>query len=947
LPFVNKPGQYLGNEWGARRKSFEQSSVRLALAFPDMYELGMSNFGLKILYQLLNDMDGLMVDRTYAPGADLEKLMRSKNFPLFGFESRRPLYDFDLIGFSLQYELTYTNVINMLDLARLPVKAADRSQLFPLVFGGGPSAVNPEPMSLFMDFFMIGDGEQALPHTMRVVEEFKAQYGQLALADNDKDGRHYRLWLLAKLASEVPGVYVPALYRQAEPVAEPISIDEVIAELCKALPQHQDEITKLAAEGRGIPRRVMRQVAPLNDANQPTRNLVSYLALVHDRETLEVRRGCDRGCRFCQPGYTFLPVRERSVSELVDLSKKALANSGHEEYSMLSLCVSDYTSLHESVRALNREHSDARTSLSFPSQRADRMSLELADELKAVRKSGITLAPEAGSEKLRAVINKGLSHEQIISAIESAYQSGWSQVKLYFMCGLPFEDDSDLEGIIAILKEATHHCRLVRASDRAKYKRDIEFTCTISNFVPKPFTPFQWFGQVRPDVMQQKHAVLRQKLRESGLRNVQLNVTETQTSLLEAVISRGGRQISELIFRAWQDGAVFDAWDEHFVPKRWHRAAESMGLNLEELACTDQPVGSRQPYDVVHIGLADFWLVREWEKAVKAVETAPCTENICHACGICTILDTNHELAAPIAAVMKKNPFVKELSANKADADGHPSLFFMAPPAEKIATGAVKLRFSFTKLGDLRFVGHLDLLNLIIRAARRAGLELAYSQGFNPAPKLSLATALSIFQESKAELADIELAQIITPDQFRDQINKQLPPEVQVVEAAIAPGSKDQALAQIVAAASYEAKLLPYSRAANGDVTTLDPASFKDALEKEVERLLNSQSLIVYAKEAADKKPGFDKRISHQGEDQPKKGKEIRPLIHQIKLLPKEDGLAIFLELATGAKGHLKPTDVLELICPDAQLNWRITRLEFLSSSLTPIKIRHYQNDSI
>ncbi|MBS2005861.1 MAG: TIGR03960 family B12-binding radical SAM protein [Cyanobacteria bacterium SZAS TMP-1] len=941
LPRVFKPGQYLGNEWGARRKPFAQSSVRMALAFPDMYELGMSNFGLKILYQLLNDMEGFMVDRTYAPGGDLEKLMREKAIPLFAFESREPLYNFDLIGFSLQYELTYTNVVNMLDLAQLPVKAADRKTLFPLTFGGGPSAVNPEPMALFLDFFMIGDGEQALPHTMHVVEDFKASYGELALAHPEK-AAHYRLWLLAKLASEVPGVYAPILYRDAAPVAVAREIDEVVAELLAALPEHADEIKKLSADGRGIPKRVLRQVAPLNDQNQPTHNLVSYLALVHDRETLEVRRGCDRGCRFCQPGYTFLPVRERSVGELVELSKKALANSGHEEYSMLSLCVSDYTSLHESVRALNREHSAARTSLSFPSQRADRMSLELADELKAVRKSGITLAPEAGSEKLRAVINKGLSHQQIISAIESAYQSGWSSVKLYFMCGLPFEDDSDLAGIVDILKEATHHCRVIRNTDRAKYKRDIDFTCTISNFVPKPFTPFQWFGQVKPRAMAIKHQVLRAKLKEAGLRNVQLNVTDTQISLLEAVISRGDRRISELIYRAWKDGAVFDAWDEHFKPERWHRVAESMGLNLEELACTDQEVGSRQPYDVVHIGLADFWLVREWEKAVKAVETAPCTENVCHACGICTILDTNHELAQPIPAVMKKNPFVKELSANTSDEDSHPSLFFTAPPPEPIEFGAVKLRFAFTKLGDLRFIGHLDLLNLLIRASRRAGLELSYSQGFNPAPKLSLAQALPIFQESLYELADIELAQIITPDQFMERLNRQLPPEVQIVAAMIAPG-KDQALNQIVAAASYEARLLPSNTAVFGDVSRalLDKSSIKDTLTREVERILNSESLLVYGKEkeARAESPVLDKKLSNEGELPKQKGKEIRPLIHRIELLTKEDGLALLLELATGSKGHLKPLDVLDLICPEAQLNWRITRLSFMTQALEPIQI--------
>jgi radical SAM family uncharacterized protein/radical SAM-linked protein len=921
LPLVNKPGQYLGNEWGARRKSFEQSAVRLALAFPDMYELGMSNFGLKILYQLLNDMDGLMVDRTYAPAADLEALMRDKNMPLWAFESRQPLSRFELVGFSLQYELTYTNVVNMLDLAQLPIKASERKSVFPLVFGGGPSAVNPEPMALFMDFFMIGDGELSLPHSMRVVEEFKDAYGAEVL--DESKAPHFRLWLLTRLALEVPGIYVPTLYDYKMPVAHPRDLTAIVESLIQALPEHQEAIQKLLAHSAGVPKRVYRQVAPLTDSNQPTNNLVPYLALVHDRETLEVRRGCDRGCRFCQPGYTFLPVRERSVAELVDLSKKALANSGHEEYSMLSLCVSDYTSLHESVRALNREHSDYRTSLSFPSQRADRMSLELADELKTVRKSGITLAPEAGTEKMRAIINKGLSHEQIINAIESAYQSGWTSIKLYFMCGLPFEDDSDLQGIVDILKEATHHCRVIRNQDRAKYKRDVDFTCTISNFVPKPFTPFQWFGQVTPDLMLKKHQALRQMMRDSGLRNVQLNVTDTQTSLMEVVISRGGREISELIFRAWQDGARFDAWDEHFKAERWHRVAADMGLDLIKEGCTDREVGSRQPYDVVHIGLADFWLVREWEKAVRAVETAPCTENTCHACGICTILDTHHELAAPIPAVMKKNPFVKELSANDKDDDSHPSLFFTAPPAEPIEMGAIKIRFAFTKTGDLRFVGHLDLSNLLVRAARRAGLELAYTQGFNPAPKLSLATALSIFQESLYELGDIELGEIITPDQFMHRLNKQLPPEVQVVEAGIAPGSKDQALTQVLAAASYEARLL-----FKKDVTEADIAASIDSL-------LGSESLIV-----------MDKKSASEGERSQKKGKEIRSLIHSInistnnenKVSEETDGIAIELVLATGAKGHLKPTDVLDLICPEAHLNWRITRTALLATSLQPIK---------
>ncbi len=464
LEKATKPGQYLGNEWGARRKPFHSATVRLAITFPDLYELGMSNFGLKILYQIINDRPDMMCDRSYAPQEDMEALMRSAHLPLFGWESREPLANFELVGFSLQYELTYTNVLNLLDLSGIPLRANQRSDVFPLIFGGGPSAVNPEPLASFMDFYLIGDGEHSLPHVMEIIADFKREnegvdFKQLDKARSEK----LRYDLLEKMAKEVPGIYVPSLY-------------EVTANAPHPVPKIE-----------GIPKRVKRQTVALSDDNQPTQGLVPYLALVHDREVLEVRRGCDRGCRFCQPGYTFLPFRERSTEELLRLSKNALDHSGKDEYSMLSLCVSDYTTLHDAVRTLNEEHTKRRTSLSFPSQRVDRMNLDLAEELKVVRKSGITLAPEAGTERMRAVINKGLSHEQIISAIESAYQSGWSSIKLYFMCGLPTERDDDLEGIIQILDEATRHCHRIRNTDRAKYKRGIEFTCTISNFVPKPF----------------------------------------------------------------------------------------------------------------------------------------------------------------------------------------------------------------------------------------------------------------------------------------------------------------------------------------------------------------------------------------------------------------------------------------------------------------------------
>ncbi|MBX9720942.1 MAG: TIGR03960 family B12-binding radical SAM protein, partial [Candidatus Obscuribacterales bacterium] len=476
---VERPGQYLGNEWGAFRKPFDKCQVHLCLAFPDLYELGMSNFGLRILYELINKAPDLMCDRTYAPGRDMEALMRKRDFPLWAWESREALTNFELVGFSLQYELTYTNVLNMLQLAGIEIDACQRESVFPLIFGGGPSAVNPEPMARFMDFFIIGDGERAVIEVMNCIAEFKKS-GQAG-----KDARKQLLRQLAK----IDGVYVPSLYEETP------------------------ESPYVMPKEEGLPLRVLRQVSQLTDANQPAGGLVPYLSLVHDRQVLEVRRGCDRGCRFCQPGYTFLPVRERSADDLLRISKEAIKNTGYEEYSMLSLCVSDYTSLHESVRSLNQFHSAQRTSMSFPSQRADRMNMEVAEELKSVRKSGITLAPEAGTERLRAVINKGLKHEQIISAIESAYRSGWSSVKLYYMIGLPTELDEDLDGIVNTLKEASELCRKIkREGDPSVFNRAIEFTCTISNFVPKPFTPFQWYGQPTPSEFTRKQNYLRDRL---------------------------------------------------------------------------------------------------------------------------------------------------------------------------------------------------------------------------------------------------------------------------------------------------------------------------------------------------------------------------------------------------------------------------------------------------
>jgi radical SAM family uncharacterized protein/radical SAM-linked protein len=898
---VNKPGQYLGNEWGAAQRDFDAAEVRLCLAFPDIYELGMSNFGQRILYQIVNKRPDFMCDRTYAPGSDLEEILRKRGLPLWGWESRRALTDFELIGFSLQYELTYTNVLNMLEMSSIPVRTDERTSVFPLTFGGGPSAVNPEPMAYFLDFFMIGDGEAAVPNIMDVVRGFKRDHDVEAVRGDAAASKALRRQLLIRLAKNVPGVYVPSLY------------------------DSPDGSYPVKPTVEGVPERVARQVMPLTADNQPAGGIVPYLALVHDRQVLEVRRGCDRGCRFCQPGYTFLPVRERTTDELVDLSKKALDTTGYQEYSLLSLCVSDYTSLHETVRALNREHSSRRASMSFPSQRADRMNFEIADELKAVRKSGITLAPEAGTERLRAVINKGLSHEQIINAITTAYQSGWSSVKLYYMNGLPTERDEDLIGIVDTLKEATDKCRAIRKANPEKYNRDIDFTCTLSNFVPKPFTPFQWFGQVRPAEFIRRHLFMREALKASRMRNVQLNFTGTNTSLLEAVISRGDRRVGELIFRAWKKGCTFDAWDDRLQFNLWVEAANDMGVNLEDLGCEDREVGSNQPWDVINVGLANWWLVNEWKKAMEVKETAPCSENTCHACGICTDLDVKHELANPPEVVLGKNPFVKKATPPVVPPveEQHPSLAFQAPPEAPPNTTVTKLIFEFKKTGELRFIGHLDLQHLLIRAARRARIFVAYTEGFNPGPKLSLALSLALYSEGLAEVGEIELSESVSPDEFVNRMNAQLPRDVQLLRAR-AVDKAAKSVANVVGRATYRAVL----KTKSADQLPLDG----DTIQRKLTDILSRPTLEI---ETTPNTKGRHKHGS-KGRDERKEPskRDLRPGIYSLKVAG-DSAATIELELAHGPKLHVKPSDVLKFVAEEG--DWRITRVALATDNGTPL----------
>ena len=835
---VQKPGQYLGIEWGhlvenvtARRrvgvsareqenvseyrrigetakKRWSDAKVKTALIYPDLYELGMANFGTKILYQIINSHSDYLCDRAYAPMQDMEALLRKENISLWGWESFKPLNDFDLLGFSLSYELSYTNVLNILELSKLEVLSAERKDIFPLVFAGGPAAFNPEPMADFIDFFIIGDGEEVIIEILDLIKSVGAYQRVCPNVGADCMSIQSKQDLLLKLA-QIPGVYVPKFYNpdpNENYLPKPIDLSLRVPHASlgagsgEAIPIDSPEkdrdcfVTPLLA--MTIPEKITKRVVNLSDRNQPTSGPIPYLASVQDRQVMEIRRGCDRGCRFCQPGYVYLPVRERTPDELIKLSTEALKNTGYDEYSLLSLSASDYTRLHEAAVSLNAAHSKKGISLSMPSQRADRFNMEIANELNTVRKSGITLAPEAGTERLREVINKGLKEKDIKRAIESVYDGSFRHVKLYFMIGLPTETTADLDGIINLLKWANDLSRI-------KNKKPLDITCTISTFVPKAFTPFQWFSQNKTSEFEQKIIYLKQKIREYKLRTVKLNCTDPKIALLEAVMSRGDRRISELIYSAFKKGAKFDAWDECLDISLWKEAGKEINLDLDFEATKHREIGSINSWDIIDTGLLNKFLIEEMKKALSVTETSPCTENTCHACGVCFELGVLNLVTEDKS---KNNKFVKEIdlgdetakrrvgeSANgrmgesASGRNGEPAYRrtgVSAKPKISLPTKSVqKIEIIHTKSADLRFISHLDVSRLFERAMRRAGIPFSFTEGFNPRPKMQWLLPLPIYYESDCELLHLELADYVEDPDLQIRLNQQLPPEFQLISA--------------------------------------------------------------------------------------------------------------------------------------------------------------------
>lgn len=588
LPRVQKPGRYTGGEYNQVVKDWESVDVRVALIFPDLYDLGMSNLGLAILYELLNNRPDVLAERAYAPWSDMEALLRESRTPLYSLETKHPLAAFDILGFSLPYETLYTNTLNILDLASVPLLASERGPQHPLVIAGGHATHNPEPMADFIDAFVIGEGEEVIHEIVDLYRRWKEQRGS-------------RFDLLVSL-SQVWGVYVPALYRDCyEPDGTFSRIEKIVEQA--PLP---------------IVKRIVPRLPP-----PPTRLLVPYIETVHNRIPIEIMRGCTRGCRFCQAGMITRPVRERPMAEIVAALEQSLAQTGFEEIGLLSLSSSDYTQILELVKAVNQRFAGKHLSISLPSLRIESFSVELMDALADSRRSGFTLAPEAATERMREIINKPVSTRQLLETAQAIFSHGWHNLKLYFMIGHPSETIEDVQAIADL-------CRLVLAEGRKLIGRRAQVTAGVSTFIPKPHTPFQW---VPCDSMEQilaKQELLKRAMRGPGLK---LNWNPPETTLLEAWLSRGDRRMAQVVYLAWKNGARFDAWNEHFRFDLWQQAFSEAGLDPAFYTHRERPIDESFPWDHISTTVRKKFLAEDYLWSLQGKTRVDCRER-CFACGI-------------------------------------------------------------------------------------------------------------------------------------------------------------------------------------------------------------------------------------------------------------------------------------------------------------------------
>ena len=892
---VQKPARYLGGEFGARSKEWATVDARVCLAFPDVYDIGMSHLGFKILYRILNDDPRTLAERAYAPWVDMEAQLRARGMPLVSCESARPLRDFDVVGFSLQFELTYSNVLAMLELGGIPLRAEARAEGDPLIIAGGPTATHPEPLAPFLDAIVIGDGEE--------------RTGEVALTwMKDKRAglpRSERLRRLAALA----GVYVPSLY------ATEVDPDTGFAVVRRTTTS-------------GLPFPVARTIVDdLNKYPFPDDSPIGGPEAIFDRMSIEIARGCTEGCRFCQAGMIYRPVRERDPEQIVSTVVSAVKKNGYDEASLTSLSTADYSCIAPLVKKVADALAPKHVSLGVSSLRAYGLDENVLDDMARVRATGVTFAPEAGTQRMRDVVNKNVTEEQLMQTAERVFSRGWQSMKLYFMIGLPTEREEDVRAIPQVGGRARATGKRVKKALGAPGAPKV--TVSVSTHVPKPHTPFQWCAMDAPDSVRQKQRWLDEEARAAG---VELRVHDCDTSWLEAVFARGDRSLAAVLEHAYRHGARFDSWEDQKKIGVWEEAFRAHGIDPAKYLGTI-PVSARLPWDHIDVGLEDGFLLREYRKALKDQLSLPCGKVagafvhaanlrdahsdarnlVCYDCGIACDLGAMRE---------QRLVFLRNLGALEPRPPAPPPQRGAAArrpaPAGEGRVEARRYRFVYEKLGAAAFLSHLDLIRALPRAFRRLEVPLSYSRGFHPKPDMSFGPALSLGVASLCEVLDVKIDGEVEPCALLEGLSAGSQPGIHFI-GGVTLRAGDPAVTRVVDSARYVVGFPQRDLSARGG---------EDWLRGRVEQAMSATELPVVRRI-----DGIGKRV------------EVRGFLRSIETYTAErrwfaragiagDLVAIAVDVEVRGSGGVKIAEVVEAVCRDADLPYRAIRIGLGSRSV-------------